>query len=533
MTPTGSERPRKPWYRARNIILFLVLAVVLWIGVEVYSAVTATPGMAVNYAEKVNELVRQHQPQTAEPGDPNGWDLLVKACSESSAVYEEYRSQWSSLGPGTLDVTVLYSPVKFDVPGYDPESQKRLKQAGVEAIERLRDRGVFEHMAAAARTPYAFRAGPTTGPLVQIMLPHLSQIRQLARVCTARMCLATRAGDADEFVGAYEQMLAAGRICTQQSFLIEHLVGYAVVALANAELSRCCTDRHWDEATLRRCMEALDRQSAWMGRLDIALEAERYSVLDTIQWTHTDDGRGSGRLIVTSLPKFTGTGFAAPGGGGSWLGKLMQYRIGNLAGLAYPSKKAVMRKANQYFDKFLLYNRATPEERQRMQFHPDRAVEDLSPRHLVLRLVLPALGKSIMSSLQNDLSVSSARVIVVIEIYRARHGEYPESLDQVVPEILPAIPPDPFGTPFGYRRLSAVHDNDPRPYLVYSLGDDRTDNRGRQDPKNPHAAVQGRGPGFDLVVNHAREKQPEEEPKPFDPSSGAPAEAPPGDPEGK
>jgi hypothetical protein len=139
----------------------------------------------------------------------------------------------------------------------------------------------------------------------------------------------------------------------------------------------------------------------------------------------------------------------------------------------------------------------------------------------------------VLSSLQNDLSVSGARVVLAIEIYRARHGEYPESLDQIVPEILPAMPLDPFGTPFGYRRLSAVHDKDPRPYLVYSLGDDRTDDRGRQDPKNPYAAVHGRGPGFDLVVNHAREKQPQEEPKPSEPSPESPSEPPPAGPESK
>lgn len=64
------------------------------------------------------------------------------------------------------------------------------------------------------------------------------------------------------------------------------------------------------------------------------------------------------------------------------------------------------------------------------------------------------------------------RCDIAIRLFRHQHHRLPESLPELVPEHLPAIPVDPFsGQPFIYRTM-----NDG--YLLYSVGPDRQDNGG-------------------------------------------------------
>lgn len=69
-----------------------------------------------------------------------------------------------------------------------------------------------------------------------------------------------------------------------------------------------------------------------------------------------------------------------------------------------------------------------------------------------------------------------AIVILAIERYRARTGQLPDVLSELVPEFIASIPIDPFdGQPLRYRV-------DPDRYVVYSIGEDRQDNGGDAGP---------------------------------------------------
>lgn len=60
-----------------------------------------------------------------------------------------------------------------------------------------------------------------------------------------------------------------------------------------------------------------------------------------------------------------------------------------------------------------------------------------------------------------------------------RPGTSPESLDDLVPEYLEAVPIDPAsGKAYGYRLLT--DDPDGRPYLLYSFGVDGADDGGEE-----------------------------------------------------
>jgi len=62
---------------------------------------------------------------------------------------------------------------------------------------------------------------------------------------------------------------------------------------------------------------------------------------------------------------------------------------------------------------------------------------------------------------------------LALDLYREDRGELPTSLSELVPDYLPEVPLDPFGSgPLNYRRIDQVR------YLLYSLGQNRTDEGG-------------------------------------------------------
>jgi hypothetical protein len=70
-------------------------------------------------------------------------------------------------------------------------------------------------------------------------------------------------------------------------------------------------------------------------------------------------------------------------------------------------------------------------------------------------------------------------VALAVERFRRVRGRLPESLTELAPEFIAAIPADPFdGAPLRYRRLVKGD-------LVYSIGADGHDDGGRESPKPP------------------------------------------------
>ena len=81
---------------------------------------------------------------------------------------------------------------------------------------------------------------------------------------------------------------------------------------------------------------------------------------------------------------------------------------------------------------------------------------------------------------------STIAAMVALERWRIRHGQYPDTLDALVPEILPAVPMDPWSAhPMGYRRMDSSADRMHLPYLLYSHG---------------RGGSPGEGPAYDPTV---------------------------------
>lgn len=521
-------RRKKPLYRPRNIFFSIIALMALAIGRQVYLALTAKPGNAINYSILVADLIQKYQPPTVTPDSPNAFDLLDQAIAIESRIQADFRAQY--VVPGgqyPIDYSTLMGP-----PGYDRSYKEALPEVQAhsrEAIDALRKTEFFSLLTQAAATPRAVRPTPQ-GRLLDMMLPSLGKYRNFARLCGGRMYMASVSGDEAERISAFEQALAVGRIAAHGSFLIEALVGIAIDALALGELTNEIVENPPPESTLIACLAAIDRQP--LPPMRSAMEGERLGTLDTIQWTHTDDGNGSGRLITTTVSQL-GVGL---GSGAGPFNRFSNWRIFNIGGAAFPSKAANVRKANEIYELNIKACDLPFYQRTTTAADIDSFIESLPSRYVILKAMFPAIGKSLQSRDQLDTQLAGTKIVIALEIFKHRTGHYPASLDELAPSILPKLPVDPFtGKNFGYFTLNPADDPDHRRYTVYSCGADQIDNHGNTRPKDAFAALRlPAGRGFDFVINPGRTKpeppDPSETPASTQPAPDAPAPDAPADP---
>jgi hypothetical protein len=93
-------------------------------------------------------------------------------------------------------------------------------------------------------------------------------------------------------------------------------------------------------------------------------------------------------------------------------------------------------------------------------------------RHMLAQMLLPAVSKMMQSSMERTAIQRSAHTAIAIERFRLRHGELPEKLTDLAPDLLDGVPIDPAdGQPLRYRVLE-------KGFVVYSVGADKQDDQG-------------------------------------------------------
>jgi hypothetical protein len=138
-----------------------------------------------------------------------------------------------------------------------------------------------------------------------------------------------------------------------------------------------------------------------------------------------------------------------------------------------------------------------------------REAYDQHGRFAVICAVLPAAMHDYLSTDVADLQYYGLDSMIALELYRAEHHRYPETIEELVPALLPEVPVDPFsGETLKYGAAPAgklLAGN--RPYVLYAWGRDKKDDDGHVDPDHPWAAVTPDpedAKGFDIMLNPAR-----------------------------
>ncbi|GAI98102.1 unnamed protein product [marine sediment metagenome] len=85
-----------------------------------------------------------------------------------------------------------------------------------------------------------------------------------------------------------------------------------------------------------------------------------------------------------------------------------------------------------------------------------------------------ALGcpRACIAEVRLDARLGNAEQTFALKIYKVKHGEYPAELSQLLPDILPELPKDPYtGEEYCYHKVAEG-------FVIYSLGQNLQDDGG-------------------------------------------------------
>ena len=113
-------------------------------------------------------------------------------------------------------------------------------------------------------------------------------------------------------------------------------------------------------------------------------------------------------------------------------------------------------------------------------------LDDLPITRVVSRRMLPAIVRIQQARAQSESTADVARVGIALEMYRQERGSYPDRLDAVASYLGGSVPVDTFtGKPFHYTPQGGT-------FLLYSVGRNLTDDRGRHDLRDGDIVWRGR-----------------------------------------
>jgi hypothetical protein len=402
-------------------------------------------------------------PDPANPVDYVAWvvDQTVTEGPSALPLYEAAEAaqvQWAG------DETLYFAALNGDPAALaSPEIS--------EWIEANRDAVAKFH--AAIEYEYRGHVIPADGGMVvEILLPMLSNKRDLARAAIVEAKYLATSGDMHGAVSNYAKNFAVAAQVSQGPTIIENLVGVAIQCqTADSLLDSLASgdDADVDYARIARELEEKYQPTRPMAEV---FQGERTTGLDIIQRLYEWDPQSREYRVSDE-------GFEAT------------CRIFDdfLSNSSNPTDRATVRASlesigfkNMVAEANRMYDRLTetalipyPEGKQAWN---DLEAEVSSPeyaqRQPLMTALLPALGRASHLGTRAETTRNAIRLVANLKAYHQQHGTYPESLDAFGDASMTV---DPFTTDrFAYRR-------DGDDFTLYSLGGNGVDDGGVHDPR--------------------------------------------------
>lgn len=505
----SAKRKRHWLWQARHRTLQAIgIGLLAIIGIYVVLFIrfnTGSPDIKRNYIAELNE---RNSAYTDDQKALPALEALHRVWSPKySSLYEadaEYRAEENIHDPNNITAFEHYPYSPPDAPLYD-----RLLAAHAEVLPQL-DAAIAASRKSVLGMVYSDRyeefvdehgtnrikiLPPSedprlAGPVIEVLLPALGQARQISQLFAFDASHAAHHNNPDRAAESLTAVFDTARLIGQEHTLIASLVAIAIQAMGETVLLQILHD-HPDLLTESH-LTAIAHTAAKSGRTARALdfETERRMFGDFLQRAYTDDGQGDGRLTAEGLRLALYVDAITPGNIGDMnnADALRMRLTGPVAMLAYGSRRdqrEIHDKLMRLADDLL----ATPPEsveHRRLRQQADELTEELgsSPRFYIAAMLTPAFFRSIESAQEAEAYSEATLATLALHIHHLRTGRWPESLAELTPHLLPAVPSDPFdpGRAIKYSLIEGV----PHVYFVGANGIDNNATRparhGSHDP---------------------------------------------------
>ncbi len=491
---------RKPWYRPRNIVLSVVAIALLWLGWAVFVALTARPGDRVNYAAKLNQVLRDNQPGGGAV--ENRWREYFDILMETQGALEAFEAELNNGEGGSVNFGSLNAvpSTVYLISEAELNDLRRNHELSIQMIRRFHESDLptrldelFSHGGIWEEFDPQRMIGGQTGSDFPAM-------RSLQTLLDGELRLAIRERRGDDAAVALRRQFKIAAIHCRTPRFDSLLIANSIIAQACEEVIDACAARPMDPRVAAMLLEEL--RHAPEPSMELGLESERIVAMDLIQRIYSDNGRGNGMLLQSEAAALNVSGIEdAPG-----------LRLFNITGLFEHDRRMTVALLDTFIDGMIRQSRMSQPERQKDPFEPSRVLESEPYRsHKVLSAMFPILVRGQMNLDIGSTIANAAPIALAISIFHSEHGAYPESLDELVPAILAELPSDCFAPDGRFRYIKRVPtDDDPRPYYLYSVGHDGVDDLATPEIRD-YEALTPRGAGTDCIINRLIKRYPWQE----------------------
>jgi hypothetical protein len=465
-------RLRPLWWRTMrrtvHACMAVLLGAVLGYGVLAARYFGGSPSVTRNCTAELNVSV------LATPEDQRAWPMYLRTIA---AFGEE--PNWLGMDAGERDEAVVEAWVRSKGSALGLARAAAAKPTLGAVLSSTLEPEYIEALRAAGREGALNQPRGPENPLVMgVLLPHLGEMRRIARYLNEDLALAARHGDSARFIADVRALLGIAAQSTRDPMLISQLVGLAVFDLTlRAVETHAAKPGLLSDSDLRDLAHIVGGFEGGRVRLDVS--AERVMVDDIVQRCYTDDGDGDGRVVRTNLGEimYDDFGVTRP------KGLALMLAAQPVLTATLPGRREVMRRTE------LALAAAAADEALPPWRHAERRA-DTAYRDLfegALFKLVP-VAESLMGHGGDEgpmvgafgsRDIVEARrgallVALALELHQRETGRWPGRLQEMVPRFLPSVPLDPFdGQPLRYS--TGVDGASP---MVYSVGADGVDDAG-------------------------------------------------------
>jgi hypothetical protein len=313
---------------------------------------------------------------------------------------------------------------------------------------------------------------------------HLASMKRASQKLTAAIELDLHDGDTGAAATNLQTMLALVQRDWRDEILIGHLVRIAILAVAVAPT--------WEflQATNATDSQLASVQNAWQ-QFNILKDGENTFALELIWLSREiEKYRGSHEGFQGLAGSAKSMSASLSGGSAGWdeLTEAPRYAVAEVlwrSSWSYTQELLALQRTETILEALRAMQTNRTEFYKADYDQMSARLISLGGTNLsgpVLRaLKIPdfqdLVGRNMGNIVRRTLSAETERRVVVTAIalkrFQLKHGQFPRTLAELTPDYLPSVPIDPFaGKPLKY------HLNDDGSFLLYSVGEDGTDDGG-------------------------------------------------------
>lgn len=456
----SARRPRKPWYRTRNLALALLLLAAAWLGKQVHWAFTAQPTRNHTYGPKLDALIAKHRPAHWPTEGEDATQLLESFNALRQQVNEELAARFDDFPEPDAEAYREYAHPSFVeyFALYDPDAPPVARREALTALARMEELGANDLLDRIAATRTWVRAWPEDTAAINARLPYLGTARNAARYATARFVHACESGDEPTAIRSYEHALTLAALTAHNNTMIDRLVAIAIMNLITQELMYQLVDRRFSPSALAQ-FHRLTHELTNAPPVSYPIESERITVLDTLELFYAPNGR----MLFAEFNRMVGTWNGVTPG-------IQNHDIANLAGVILPTREETAAILTDFYDRVAEALEEPPLDREAAIVAIDMDDALANP---VGQYLIPALSRYVHTDIEATTRVAVIDAVLAIERYAAETGSLPVALTDIPPDFFvtgkPPLNPET-GEPFTLvqvtRKSSEADQTDPRRYLL-------------------------------------------------------------------